>query len=67
MRPGASCAQVEASMADDLRGVIDEMKLLPIALNPPLSVFCPCSASERAMEGRHRAREIASFSGCRRP
>ena len=32
MRPGASCAQVEASMADDLRGVIDEMKLLRIAI-----------------------------------
>ena len=32
MRPGASCVPVEASMADDLRGVIDEMKLLRIAI-----------------------------------
>jgi hypothetical protein len=33
MRPGASCAPVETSMADDLGGVIDEMKQLRIAIN----------------------------------
>ena len=55
MRPGASCAQVEASMADDLRGVIDEMKLLPIALNPPLSVFCPCFVRVQHRRGPWKA------------
>src|SRR2546426_9793682 len=27
---------------------------LPGRVNRPLSVFCPCSASDRSLEGRHR-------------
>ena len=32
MRPGASCAPMETGMAEDLRGVIGEMKLLRISI-----------------------------------
>ena len=61
MRPGASCVPVEASMADDLRGVIDEMKLLRIAIggvNPDPQDTIQAYRDRLAAQQRARYRRI---------
>ena len=49
MSPGASCAPVETSMADDLRAVIDEMKLLRSLphTDKPLKLHLPQASGTR--------------------